>query len=57
MLVTLSGIITLVKPVQPLNASLPILVTGYPPSAEGITTSPLIDELQLVISALPLLTE
>ena len=30
MLVTLSGIVTLVKPPQPLNAFSPIVVTGNP---------------------------
>ena len=40
MLVTLLGIVTLVSPLQPSNAESPILVTGLPPSVEGIVTAP-----------------
>ncbi len=40
MLATLSGIVTLVKPLQPLNAPSPMLVKGLPPKIEGIITEP-----------------
>ena len=40
MLVTPNGIVTLVIPLQPENAELPMLVTGLPPSVEGIVTVP-----------------
>ena len=40
MLVTLSGIVTLVKPLQPENSLRPMLVTGQPPSVEGISIAP-----------------
>ena len=40
MLVTLDGIVILVSPVQPWNASLPMLVTASPDGdVEGITIS------------------
>ena len=39
MLVTLSGIVILVKPVQPENAELPMFVTLYPSYESRITTS------------------
>ena len=40
MLVTLFGIVTLVRPLQPKNAPNPMLVTGYPPSVAGTVTAP-----------------
>jgi hypothetical protein len=40
MLVTLSGIVTLVRLIQPENAQAPILTTGFPSMVSGITTSP-----------------
>ena len=43
MLVTLLGIVTEVKPVQPLKAELPMLVTLL-----GITISPCADEEQVI---------
>ena len=43
MLVTLSDIVTLVRPLQPLNAYHPMLVTGYPPIEEGMFNAPEVD--------------
>ena len=43
MLVTLLGMVTLVKFSQPSNAQMPMLVTGYPPNSDGMVISPLID--------------
>ena len=40
MLVTLSGIVMLVKDSQPLKACSPMLVTGLPPSFEGMVRAP-----------------
>ena len=40
MLVTLPGIVTLVRPMQPENALSPMLVTGWPSIVEGRVTSP-----------------
>ena len=40
MLVTLLGIVTLVRPVQPENAQDPMLVTGLPPICAGTFTEP-----------------
>ena len=37
---TISGIVTLVSPVQYSNARHPMLVTGQFPSVEGMTMSP-----------------
>ena len=61
MLVTLFGIVTLVKPLQSENAYSPILVTGYPLRVEGMMIAPFVDDgiagvfqLPLLISALPL---
>ena len=41
--VTLSGIVTLVKPLQPENAKDPMLVTEYPPNMGGIAIAPDVD--------------
>ena len=49
MLVTLSGIVTLARLVQFLNAESPMLVTAFPSISDGITTSAA-DLLQPVIS-------
>ena len=43
MLVTPSGIVTLVSLLQPENADDPMLVTGRPPRLEGIAIPPLVD--------------
>jgi hypothetical protein len=40
MLVTLLGIVTLVRPVQPLKAKPLMLVTGLPTMVAGIWTAP-----------------
>ncbi len=40
MLITLAGVVTLVSPLQPLNAKSPMLVTGFPFIVAGITISP-----------------
>jgi hypothetical protein len=40
MLVTLSGIVTLVRLLQPKKALFSMLVTGFPPWVEGITNAP-----------------
>ena len=40
MLVTLSGMVTLVRLLQDWNAPFPMLVTGYPPSVSTITSAP-----------------
>ena len=40
MLVTLSGIVTLVKLVQLSNAYFPMLVTEYPPNFDGMVIAP-----------------
>ncbi len=53
MLVTQSGITTLVNLLQPENAYDPILVTGYPPSADGIVNTPVVDEDTAVLDDAP----
>ena len=42
MFVTPLPIVTLVSPLQPENASDPMLVTGYPPSDDGIVIAPVV---------------
>ena len=56
MLVTPSGIVTLVNDEQLKNADPPILVTGQPPNADGIVTEPETDVGTSVIVTLPLET-
>ena len=53
--VTLTGNVILVKLVQPLNALLPMAVTGTLPNVAGISTSPPVP-LYFVMVAAPLLT-
>jgi len=47
--VTLLGILTLVSPVQPWNAELPIEDTGSPLIVDGTTAPPLPLKLVMVI--------
>ena len=42
-IVTDSGIVTLVSPLQHQNASLPILVTGNEPKDDGIVIAPVVE--------------
>ena len=53
MLVTLSGIVTLVRLAQPAKAEAPILVTGLPSMMPGITSSPAAEFQQLVMVTSP----
>ena len=43
MLATLSGIVTLVSPLQPENAEDPTPVPVYPPNLDGIVIAPEVD--------------
>ena len=43
MLVTLGGIIIDVNPLHKENAYAPMLVTGFPPSIEGIVIAPAVE--------------
>ena len=56
MLVTLFGMVMLVKDSQPEKASSPILVTGISPNFDGIVSEPNGSDLSFVIVAVPLLT-
>lgn len=51
--ITLSGIITLVKLVQSENTALPMFVTATPPNVDGIVKLPLnpVGAVNLIISA------
>jgi hypothetical protein len=53
MLVTPSGIATLVSPRQPRNADFPILVTLHPPNFGGMVIAPTVDLGTAVNSAEP----
>jgi hypothetical protein len=54
MLVTLLGIVMLVKLVQESNAEVPMVVTGHAPKIFVMASEPEYDELKSVIVALPL---
>ena len=53
MLVTLSGIVMLVRLVQLSKAAPPMLVTGFPSIVSGMTSSPVAASLQSVMVTSP----
>ena len=53
MLVTLLGMVMLVRPVQNEKALYPMLVTGFPSISDGIVIAPLADSLQSVMIIVP----